>query len=537
MRRPSLLVGVLFGLLTAVPVTVLLYFGQQVAALAFVPFNLFDFLARVLPGAVLSFGIDLMVRIIAGLHLGSTSQTAKSAEQSMAVILFVLIGALFGAILAAASRRREGLERLPRLGLGIGLVLVVAFLLIQVFLGFAVPRLIANAMWLALLVGGWGVVLGWLLRESAIARTQATGSGLSRREVLYLAGSAAVALIASAVGLGFLFARQKPQEAVVPTAITPVSTVTSGEAASPPQRALAARIQPAPGTRAEIQPNADFYRVDINTVPPRVDASSWRLEVSGLVDHPLSLTLDEIRTRAAVSQYITLSCISNPIGGDLISTTLITGLRLKDLMQEAGLHPEVNALAIQSADGFFESVVLADMMDERTLLVYEMNEEPLPVAHGFPLRLYIPNHYGMKQPKWIVRMEAINNDGSGYWEERGWSKQAIVRTTSVIDNVAMGEPDPGSGNLPIGGIAYSGARSIGKVEVQVDNGPWVAAELRNPPLSPLTWVQWRFDWPPQPGEHIARVRAYDENGNVQIVESGPTYPDGATGIDTFSFRV
>jgi DMSO/TMAO reductase YedYZ molybdopterin-dependent catalytic subunit len=537
MRRPSLLLGVLFGLLTSVPVTVVLYFGQQVAALAFVPFNLFDFLTRVLPGAVLSFGIDLMVRIITDLHLGSTSQTAKFAEQSMAVILFVLIGALIGLILAAAGGRREQVQRLPRLGLGIGLVLVVAFLLIQIYLGIAVPGLIANAVWLAVLIGGWGLVLGWLLRESAIARAQATASGLSRREVLYLAGSAAVALIAGAVGLGFLFARQKPQEAVAPTAITPLSPLTSGEAASPPQSALAARVQPAPGTRAEIQSNADFYRVNINTVPPRVDATGWRLEVSGLVDHPLTLTLDEIRARAAVSQYITLSCISNPIGGDLISTALITGLRLKDLMQEAGLHPEVKALAVQSADGFFESVVLDDMMDERTLLVYEMNEEPLPVAHGFPLRLYIPNRYGMKQPKWIMRLEAIDNDGSGYWEERGWSNQAIVRTTSVIDNVAVGQPDPGSGNLPIGGIAYSGARGIGKVEVQVDNGPWVAAELRDPPLSPLTWVQWRYDWRPQPGQHLARVRAYDENGTLQIVESGPTYPDGATGIDTFSFRV
>jgi DMSO/TMAO reductase YedYZ molybdopterin-dependent catalytic subunit len=379
--------------------------------------------------------------------------------------------------------------------------------------------------------------MGWLLRESLQVAPEPVAAGVSRREVLYLAGSAVLAVVASAIGLGFLFAKPRPQTAGAPTSVTPSSTGTSGQAASPPEATLQARIQPAPGTRPEVTSNADFYRVDINTSVPQVDATSWRLMVGGMVDNPGAFTLDEIRSRPSVSQYITLSCISNPVGGDLISTTLITGLRLKDLLQEVGLQSGAQALVIESVDGFFESVSMQHMMDDRTLLVYEMNGQPLPAGHGFPLRLYIPDLYGMKQPKWIVSINAIANDGSGYWEDRGWSKQATVRTTSVVDDVAVGQPDPGSGNLPIGGIAYAGDRGISKVEVQVDGGPWMAAELRDPPLSSLTWVQWRYDWPPQPGDHVAHVRAYDGTGTLQVAQSEGAFPDGAAGIDSFSFNV
>jgi hypothetical protein len=202
----------------------------------------------------------------------------------------------------------------------------------------------------------------------------------------------------------------------------------------------------------------------------------------------------------------------------------------KDILAEAGLKPSVKEIAITSVDGFYESVPLNEAMDDRTLLVYEMNGAPLPTAHGFPLRIYIPNHYGMKQPKWISRMEAIDKEGPGYWVDRGWSPTAIVQTTSVIDNVAVDQKDAQSKTVPVGGIAYAGARGISKVEVQVDNGSWETAELRTPPLGPLTWVQWRYDWNATPGRHDIKVRAYDGQGQLQITDNNPTYPDGATGI-------
>jgi hypothetical protein len=249
----------------------------------------------------------------------------------------------------------------------------------------------------------------------------------------------------------------------------------------------------------------------------------------------MTLTLDDIRSRPADSEYITLSCISNYIGGDLISTTLFTGIRLKDLLEEAGMQAGAKELHIESVDGFYESVVMEDMMDERTLLVYEMNGEPLPIAHGFPLRIYIANHYGMKQPKWIERMEVIGNEGNGYWVDRGWSKTAFVQTTSVIDNVSVEHTNGDA--IHMGGIAYSGDRGISKVEVQIDDSPWMEAELRIPPLSPLTWVQWRYDGPAQTGEHTARVRTYDGDGNEQILTPSDPHPNGATGVDSFTFSV
>jgi DMSO/TMAO reductase YedYZ molybdopterin-dependent catalytic subunit len=298
---------------------------------------------------------------------------------------------------------------------------------------------------------------------------------------------------------------------------------------------LAERIEPVPGTRPEVTPARDFYRIDINVRTPSVDGGSWQLEIDGLVDQPATLTLEDIRARPAVSQYITLSCISNRIGGDLISTALWTGVRLKDLLDEVGLQPEAEALYIEAEDGFYETVIMDDIMDERTLLVYQMDGQPLPKEHGFPLRIYIPNRYGMKQPKWIVRMEAVAREPLGYWVERGWSETAVMHTTSAIDVVTV--ESSSNGQSLMGGIAHAGERGISKAEIQVDDGPWREAELRIPPLSPLTWVQWRFEATFPPGQHVARVRAYDGDGELQILEASSSHPDGATGIHSFEFRV
>ena len=255
-----------------------------------------------------------------------------------------------------------------------------------------------------------------------------------------------------------------------------------------------------------------------------------------MVENRLALTLKDIRARPSFSEYITLSCISNPVGGDLISTTLYTGIRLKDLLEEAGLQSGAGELAIESIDGFYESVSTQDMMDPRTLLVYEMNGEPLPQEHGYPLRIYIPNRYGMKQPKWITHMQVINGKGKGYWVDRGWSEEAIVRTTSVIDKINVSKNEQGV--MLAGGIAYAGARTIRKVEIQIDDGPWDTATLREPSLSALTWVQWLYPLQTQQiGEHIARVRAYDGNGDLQIKEINNPYPNGATGYDTYTFNI
>jgi DMSO/TMAO reductase YedYZ molybdopterin-dependent catalytic subunit len=353
-------------------------------------------------------------------------------------------------------------------------------------------------------------------------------SRLGRRGFLYLVGGGVVSISVGSLALSRGQGTAEPTPLPGAEVIDP--SVTSGPAASPPADVLAARIEPAAGTRSEITPNSDFYRIDINTRPPTVEESTWRLKVEGLVSSPLSLSLDDLRSRPSVTQAITLQCISNPIAGDLTSTSLWTGVRFKDLLAEAGMLSAAKEAFIESVDGFYESVNMRDLEDERTLLVYAMNGLPLPIEHGFPLRVYIPNRYGMKQPKWIERIELIDHEGEGYWVERGWSEEARPQTVSVIDAVVSTPGDASSPSLPVGGIAYAGSRGISKVEVQVDEGPWAAAVLRTPAVSPLTWVQWRYDWPYQAGQHTFRVRAFDDAGVMQVSERQPSRPDGATGI-------
>jgi DMSO/TMAO reductase YedYZ molybdopterin-dependent catalytic subunit len=203
---------------------------------------------------------------------------------------------------------------------------------------------------------------------------------------------------------------------------------------------------------------------------------------------------------------------------------------LKDILRAAGPRSSSRAVFIEAADGFYESIEMNDALDDRTLLVYAMNGVPLSPDHGFPLRIYVPGRYGMKQPKWIRRIEVTDRWRPGYWVERGWNREAMVQTTSVIDTIETSMMLGETKALWVGGIAFAGARRISRVEVQVDGGPWREAELRAPPLSPLTWVQWRYAWPYQPGRHEFRVRAYDGKGVLQPTEERSPHPDGATGI-------
>jgi len=515
------------GALTSIPVMALGSLAEGIAGLTFTPFDLFDGLARVLPGDILTFGIDLLVSVIIALNVGPTSEVAKIAERSMALVMFVAIGAAFGIVLQWLGR--EDPRQLSGHGVRTGAVLAGAFWLVSVAVGFSQTSVWWVGLWFALLYVSWGWSLGWLIQRAGPALAGDPDSSLSRRDfVTLLGGSVATISVGSWVGAS-LFGESAPP---APAQVEILDT--SALADSPTAEALAARIDAAPGTRLEITPNADFYRIDISTRRPRLAAETWRLELTGVVDRPLSLTLEEIRAMPSLSFHHTLSCISNRVGGDLISTTRWTGVLVRDVLETAGMRTTAEELFIEGADGFYESVSMSDLMGDRTIFAYEMNGAPLPVDHGFPLRIIIPNRYGMKQPKWIVNMELLDREGRGYWVVRGWSEEAYVRMTSVIDTVATDAADEEMQTIPVGGIAYAGANGISKVEVQVDDGPWVEAELRAPALGPLTWLQWRYDWPRESGRHRFKVRAYDGSGKPQVIESNPVRPDGATGIHEVS---
>jgi DMSO/TMAO reductase YedYZ molybdopterin-dependent catalytic subunit len=523
--------GVLLGALTGIFMIGVNYLAEKLIHSPFLPFDIFDWIARVLPGNIVTAGIDFLVLLLEG--LGPTDRLAKAAERGFALFLFLLLGALMGLLIVVVKGRLR--RRYVTLGLLVGLLLGVGAVFVRIGTALLFDYSTFEAASVLILFLSWGACIGYVLQKIAEIDLQMGDLDLTRRAFIYWVGGVAVATTLGSIGLGeLLLGDRRDRSAGVPEDLE--LSDTSGVSSSPSQELLDKRIQPAPGTRPEITSNDDFYTIDINASFQPLDEENWRLEVGGLVRNPLSLTLSELRSRPSITQVITLQCISNRVGGDLTGTTKWTGIPLVDLLEEVDLLPEVKELAIESADGFYESVSMMDILDQRALLVYEMNGEPLPHAHGFPLRIYIPNRYGMKQPKWITRINAIDFEGPGYWVDRGWSEEALVVTTSVIDTdeapSGLSEGDP----FAIGGIAYAGPRGISKVEVQVDNGGWEEAQLRIPALSPLTWVQWRYDWPVKPGTHSFQVRAYDRGGTLQITESRAVRPDGATGIHSQKIR-
>lgn len=557
--------GGLLGGLAGLPLVALSYLGAQWVNFSFFPFDLFDWISRILPGDIIRLSIGSMVKVITGLGLGPISSTAKWIEQLLSVLLMVGICIVLGAAIGFVVRRSSRPGRL--IGIAAGFLLFAVMVVAEIFLANSTVsnpqsafQSVLNIIWLAILVLGWGGIVGSLLipaasnetADSTASNVTASDYSASRRSFLAKVAGGAVALTVVAWGGGRLFAKEgrpsgsgealanlsnpTPEAAstqaaptVAAAPVAPVATAGATMPAVPTTVPASARIAAAPGTRDELTANKDFYRIDIDLESPAIDKDNWTLEIKGLFDKPRTLKYADLLAFPAVTQPVTMSCISNPVGGDLISTSNWTGLRLRDLLMSLGLNPEAKELTVRSADSFYENVVMADMMDERTLLVYGMNGETLPKDHGFPLRIYIPNRYGMKQPKWITSIEAVKEHDAGYWVERGWSDEARPQIVSVIDAIAKDQIQ--DGKVPVGGIAWAGARGIQKVEVQVDGDPWVEATLRVPSLGPLTWVQWRYDWPVQKGHHAFAVRATDKTGALQIAEVRDPEPEGATGYD------
>jgi DMSO/TMAO reductase YedYZ molybdopterin-dependent catalytic subunit len=514
--------------------------GWKIAGLPFVPFDSFDWLTRVLPGRALGFGIGIMVDAIRALHLGPTSETAKTVEHAIAITGLFVMGIVGGAILFSILRTKRKVHPVF-LGLVLGIVVAVPAILISTQASETAtvdPWL--RAVWILVVFAAWGAILGRVGQrmigiETANSTVEsATEPGVERIDrrhfLVKLGGSAAaITVVGALVGE---FAETRRKESAMMVTSEPLRW-----SATHPLPNAAATVKPALGTRPEFTSVENHYRIDINTIPPKVDEQRWRLKTIGLVEQPLSLTLEQLRGYEPMHQFVTLSCISNPVGGDLIGTTRWTGVSLQRLLPDLRLQPTATHLKIRSADEFFEVVALdAIKADERIMLTYAWDGVPLRREHGFPLRIYIPDVHGMKQPKWIESIEFTDHWEPGFWVVRGWNKVAQMHATSVIDTVAVDMTIIGGDNrklVPIGGIAHAGDRGISKVEVRVDNGPWEQALIRTP-LSQLTWVVWRYDWPFQPGKHTFTVRCYDGNGTLQIAAPSPPEPDGATGLSSRS---
>ncbi|GAB4246589.1 MAG: hypothetical protein Kow00129_06930 [Thermoleophilia bacterium] len=529
-RRTAKVAGGL-GLLLSAPLVSASYLAFKAFGVPFPAFEVFDWMARALPGPLVTFGIDSMVRVLVILGF-NIKDTAKLAEQMMAVFGFLVTaalvaGAYFYLIRTRLTARSLALGSYAGLLLGFPVVLIT----LDVYATATVEPL-TGAAWLVLLFAAWGLALGWThLRSVGPATAPEEGESaaapvrvkrISRRRFLVEIGGTAATITVAGAGLAS-YLRLTTEE-------IPLDT----EPPIPPPNADSP-VLPVEGTRPEYTPLREHYRIDINTLPPRIDEAEWTLQIRGLVGNPLDLTLDDIRAYPSVQRFITLGCISNPIGGPLISTTLWTGTRLSEILAAADVDPRAQYVHVTSEDGFYETIPLELLRsDDRIMLTYEFDGQPLPQEHGFPLRVWIPGRYGMKQPKWIIGLELTESDRPGYWVERGWSKEAIVNTTSVIDTVVTDliEETPAGPTVPVGGIAWAGDRGVTRVQVRADQGPWQDAQLREP-LSDVTWVLWRYDWLFSPGEHTLEVRAQDGTGEWQTEARSGTYPDGATGLHEY----
>ncbi len=531
MQKPRILTGGLVGLALTAPLIALYSIGDQLAGLPFLPFDIFSWTRDILPGDVITTGIDAMVDTILALNIGELDSTAKTMEQLTGVVALLALGVAIGVVFFAYMNRRGWRSTvIPGLLVGFVTGVVMAFISDAKDL-IATTDPTINALWIIGTFTAWGGILNIVYQRltQAGAEPEVSVQAIDRRQFLVQFGGITATLTVVGAGLGALINRSDE------TTSTSIASSSVNPEATPEAVVLPntdASLEPAPGNRPEYTPLDDHYRIDIAARPPVISETEWRLEVTGLVDEPVIMTLDDIRAYESMDQFITLSCISNRIGGDLISTTRWTGVSAQKLIEDWNISPDARYLRIASADGFDEYVDLSVIRrDERVMFAYEWDGVPLKQKHGFPLRIYIPERYGMKQPKWITNIEVVGEWGEGYWVRRGWSEEAIVQTASVVDTVAVDDAfeQDGITYIPVGGIAYASDRGISKVEVQVDDGEWTEARLREP-LSELTWVVWRYDWPLVAGNHTFRVRCVDGRGTPQTERNQGVRPDGATGI-------
>jgi len=290
------------------------------------------------------------------------------------------------------------------------------------------------------------------------------------------------------------------------------------------------------GPTMALTPVDDFYQISKNLLPVSIDGQAWRLRVDGLLDGPADISLEALRAMPSQVAHRTIECISNdvPAGDDLIGNQRWRGVPIRDLLAPAGVQPAATHVLWEAADGYTESLPLEVALREDSWIVYEMGDQPLTAEHGFPARVFIAGRFGMKQPKWVTRLQLTDHDEPGYWQVRGWDREAFVVTMSRIDQPRPGETVRTDEPFMAYGIANSGDRGISRVELSPDDGAtWLEAELQDAteePLGPLTWVRWRVPVTVSgSGARRLVVRATDGSGAVQDSAFRAPLPSGSTG--------
>ncbi len=496
-------------------------------------FDLVDLLIDYSPGALATWAIETFG------HLGKVLLTASGIGLWM----------VFGGIIAAGVRILASSDA-ARSRLAFYSAVAYFFLTILVMLPVGIGRG-TDLLVLLATAAAWGILAQWFVPPEAELPRRLDLSGPTtaspleppvmppmaaamvpgRRGLLTAASASALVLTAGSLGV-WAVERNRKQVATAATAslpAPPAATVIPGADVA---------FVPAPFTRPLVTSNEDFYTVDTETRAPVIEAIDWSLAVTGLVERELEISYDSLLAMESTEFHGTLTCISNEVGGELISTTLWEGIPLRSVLELAGpLDTSVDVVLV-ALGGYSDSIPIAKAMESGTILAYSMNGQPLPAGHGFPVRVYIPNIYGMKNVKWLREIKLVDSDYQGYWQQRGWSDVAIIKTTSAIDlperRNNAGYP---RGPVEIGGIAFAGDRGISGVEYQIgDDGPWLPASIEDP-LSFTTWLRWKAQLDLEPGRYRMQVRAVDSAGGAQEAIETNTHPDGAGGYHRISIRI
>ncbi len=445
----------------------------------------------------------------------------KLAFELFIVALAVVIGAALGVL----ARDRPAVAQAGFAAFG-----VVAFLatLDDPQLSPGLSAISAGAaVWIALSVrafvgGRWG--------RPALEDAEAGMPDWSRRRLLLRSGALALGAGAGGViGRALLDARLRR-----PTAASAAIPPASRLATLPAGAELSVE-----GLTPLVVPNDQFYRIDTALLLPSVDVATWRLRIHGLVERETELTFDDLVAMPLVEQYVTIACVSNEVGGDLVGNAKWTGIPLRDVLDIAGVRDGATQLVGRSVDGWTAGMPTGWVMDpaREALIAVQMNDEPLPVAHGFPARLIVPGLFGyVSATKWLSELELTTWEAfDAYWVPLGWAKDGPILTQSRID-VPRHRAELAAGPVVVAGVAWAPDRGVSAVEVSVDGRAFQAAALSNP-ISDATWVQWRFDWDAKPGDHELTVRAIDGTGEPQTSDRSRPAPDGARGHHTIQVTV
>jgi DMSO/TMAO reductase YedYZ molybdopterin-dependent catalytic subunit len=512
------------------------------------------------PGELVTAGIELLGKadiptLIATVLIGTVAITFFLGNLAVRHPSLALAGvAVLAAIAAAAALADPFVATAPT-------VITIAGALLA---GAAVTELLLRAAGLRATVEEPTLAGEPGSAPSPVMRSREAGSegriSVGRGDFLLLSGGAAVAGLAAA-GVGRLLGGRTPESTAKPKKLNlheapekkqPAGKGQQEEAQKSAGKAVTHETLPQPPADASIDvpgmpklitPASTFYLIDTALSSPRIDVNDWTLSVKGAVDNPVDFSYKDLLDMSTREADITLSCVSNPVGGGLVSNGRWTGVLLSDVLEEAGMSRDkiTNAsrqLVGRSVDGFTTGFKTDIALDGRNALVaFGLNGSELPVKHGYPVRLVIPGLYGyVSATKWLTEIELTNWNFDAYWIQRTWTKEGPVKTQSRIDTVNDGD-NLSPGKNPIGGIAWAPHRGIEKVEVSTDGGEtWNTAHLAKQ-LAEDTWRQYVYDWNARPGDYTIQVRATDGNGETQTASKAPPHPSGATGYHTIDVTV